>query len=210
MSNEVKKEPAKEKIDPVVKNEVEVKKKSKVKSATESFLGEELDSVKDHIVNDMIIPSTKDAMSNMFGGIIDFFNDMIHDFIDTMLFGADSHQQKTKASQTYVSYQGYYTKKNNNSRQKRPVTAKEQHDISELEYQTAEDARTVLYDMQDIINSYKSVSVAELFDLSGITLDWAERKEKEKIGWTDLSGVSVRRRRGKHILTLPRAERLED
>ena len=74
----------KKKLDPVVDGGVTVRKKSKGKAAVESFLGEEVEEVKNHIVYDMIIPSTKDAISNMFGGVIDFFNDMMHEFIDSV------------------------------------------------------------------------------------------------------------------------------
>ena len=70
-------DPNKERLEPVVEHKVTVRKKSKGQKAVESFLGEEVESVKDHIIYDMVIPSTKDALSNMFGGVIDFFNDML-------------------------------------------------------------------------------------------------------------------------------------
>ena len=202
----------KKKLDPVVEHEVTVRKKSKGQKAVESFLGEEVESIKDQIVYDMIIPSTKDAMSNMFGSIVDFFNDMLHEFIDSILFGKDG-RVKTKASQTYVSYQGYYAKKNNpsRSRDKRESYLSTRHDIEDLDYDTMEDALRVKSELLDRIDNYKQVTVAELFDLSGKTLDWAEYQEKDRLGWTDLSMMGKpRRRRGKYILPLPRPEKLED
>ena len=202
----------KKKFDPVIDGkDVVVKKKSKGKKAVESFLGEEVESVKDHIVNDMIIPSTKDAMSNMCGGIVDFFNDMFHEFIDSIFFGAD-RERKTKASETYVSYQGYYNKPKTGNRnqlrtEKRFST---RQSIEDLEYPTFEKALKVKKELLDILENYPQVTVADLFDISEQTLDWADYQEKDKYGWTDLSSLGKpRRRRGKYILPLPKPERLE-
>ena len=206
-------DPKKERLESVVEHEVTVRKKSKGQKAVESFLGEEVEEVKNHIVYDMIIPSTKDALSNMFGGVIDFFNDMMHEFIDSVLFGA-TEQKKTKASQTYVSYQGYYNKKNRTTTrttQRRETVFSSRHDIEDLDYDTVEDATRVQRELIDRIETYKQVSVAELFDLSGHTLDWAEYQEKDRIGWTDPTLIGrPRRRRGKYVIPLPRPERLED
>lgn len=200
----------KKKLDPVIDGKnVVVRKKSKGQRAVESFLGEEVESVKDHIVQDLIIPSTKDALSNMCGSVVDFFNDMFHDFINSIFFGS-AGPTKTKSSDTYVSYQGYYSSKNKqNSSYRRESSIKERHNISELDY-TYEDAIKVRNELLDLDSKYPYITVAELFDLSNQTLDWVEYKEKEKYGWTDLSNLGYpRSRRGRWIIPLPRPERLE-
>lgn len=205
-------EEQKKKLEPVIDgSDVTVHKRSKGQRAVESFLGEEIDSVKDHIIQDMIIPSTKDALSNMFGGIIDFFNDMFHEFIDSILFG-DSATTRTKASETYVSYQGYYNKgKQKKNQPAHRTTYSTRHAIEDLEYNTMEKALKVRSELVDRIENYQQVSVAELFDLSDQTLDWAEYQEKDRIGWTDISSIGKpRRRRGKYIIPLPRPERLPE
>ena len=209
----------KKKLDPVVDGGVTVRKKSKGKAAVESFLGEEVEEVKNHIVYDMIIPSTKDAISNMFGGVIDFFNDMMHEFIDSVLFGA-SDTPRSRSSQTYVSYNGYYNSKSK-TRSSRPVretsTSTKRHTIDEIEFESdeketaVEKATKVYLEMVDRIDKYNEVSVAEFFDLAGITLDWVEEQEKDAWGWKDPSAIGKpRRRRGKYIIPLPRPVRLED
>ncbi len=200
----------KKKLDPVIDgSDVVVRKKSKGQQAVESFLGEEVGEVKNHIVQDLVIPSAKDAMSNMCGSIVDFFNDMFHEFIDTIFFGS-SETRQTKASQTYVSYQGYYNKSNRNNRTERksePV----RHSVEELEYPNLEKAVKVRNDLIEQIENYNQASVADLFYLSEKTLDWAEYKEKDAIGWTDISAIGKpRRRRGKYIIPLERPVKLED
>lgn len=207
----------KKKLDPVINGGATVHKKSKSKAAVESFLGEEVESVKDHIVYDMIIPSTKDAMSNMFGSIVDFFNDMMHEFIDSIFFGS-SETPRTKSSQTYVSYQGYYNKgKSRNTRLTKQTSNTRRHTIDEVEFETdeketaLEKATKVYLEMVDRIDKYNEVSVAEFFDLAGITLDWVEEQEKDAWGWKDPSAIGKpRRRRGKYIIPLPRPVSLED
>ena len=202
----------KKKLEPVIDGtNVVVKKKSKGQRAVESFLGQEAESVRDHIVDDLIIPSAKDAMSNMCGSIVDFFNDMFHEFIDAIFFGTSGETTRTKASETYVSYQGYYSNKN----KKRSIPEKKseysRHSIEELEYPSFETALKVRNDLVDTIENYGQASVADLFSLSEQTLDWAEYKEKDGIGWTDPSAIGKpRRRRGRYIIPLPRPVRLED
>lgn len=201
----------KKKLDPVINgNDVVVRKKSKGQQAVESFLGEEVSEVKNHIVEDLVIPSAKDAMSNMCGSIVDFFNDMFHEFIDTIFFGS-SEPRKTKASETYVSYQGYYNRKSNSGRRESVRTTSTRHSMEDLEYINLDEALKVRNELIEQIERYGQVSVADLFSISGQTLDWAEYKEKDGYGWTDpLSVGKPRRRRGKYIIPLPRPERLED
>ena len=210
-------DPKREHLDPVISGGATIRKKSKGQKAVESFLGEEVESVKDHIVYDMVIPSTKDALSNMFGGVVDFFNDMMHEFIDSILFGGSD--VKTKASQTYVSYNGYYNK----NRSRSTITTKEttrrsgRHSIDEVEFESdeketaAEKAAKVYKDMIERIEMYNEVSVAEYFDMAGISLDWTEEREKDEWGWRDVSCIGrPRKRRGKYIIPLTRPERLRE
>lgn len=201
----------KKKLDPVIDgSDVVVRKKSKGQQAVESFLGEEVSEVKNHIVQDLVIPSAKDAMSNMCGSIVDFFNDMFHEFIDTIFFGS-SETRQTKASQTYVSYQGYYNKKSRSGSQTASKRESIRHSIEDLEYSNIEQALRVRNELIERIEHYNQVTVAELFDLSNQTLDWAEYQEKDRYGWTDPSSIgNPRRRRGKYIIPLPRPARLED
>lgn len=193
-------------------SDVVVRKKSTGRKSVESFLGEEIESVKDHIVYDMIIPSTKDAMSNMCGGIVDFFNDMFHSFIDSIFFGSDNSRTKSKGSETYVSYSGYYNKKNTSSNQSRREShISTRYNLEDLEYPNMEKALKVRKDLIELIENYNEASVADLFYLSEQTLDWADYKEKDKFGWTDpLSIGKPRRRRGKYIIPLPRPEKLRE
>lgn len=210
MADENLKTSEKKKLEPVVDHDVTVTKKSKGKQAMESFLGEEVETVKDHILYDLVIPSSKDALSNMCGSVVDFFNDMFHEFIDSIFFGS-SKTPKVKASETYVSYQGYYNKKSSNNHRRREPLNSKRHNIEDLSYETMEDALKVRNEMKDRVDHYRQVTVAELFDLSGKTLDWAEYQEKDKWGWTDLSYLDrPRRRRGKYVLPLTKPERLED
>jgi hypothetical protein len=83
--------------------------------------------------------------------------------------------------------------------------------MEDLEYINLDEALKVRNELIEQIEHYGQVSVADLFSISGQTLDWAEYKEKDGYGWTDpLSVGKPRRRRGKYIIPLPRPERLEE
>lgn len=84
--------------------------------------------------------------------------------------------------------------------------ARARHDFDDLVIPTRQEAEEVIDQMFDMISKYESVSVADLYTLTGLKADHTDFKW----GWTDMRGASVGRvRGGGYLLDLPEPEYLE-
>lgn len=67
-------------------------------------------------------------------------------------------------------------------------------------FDNRKEAEEVLDQMTDIINAYGHCSVADLYDLSGVTSKFSDNK----VGWIDIKKASVVRSRTGYMLKLPK------
>ena len=59
--------------------------------------------------------------------------------------------------------------------------------------------------MDELISSYRVVSVADFYDLAGITPEYTDNK----YGWTDIRSANIVRVRDGYMIKLPRAVPLD-
>lgn len=84
--------------------------------------------------------------------------------------------------------------------------ARARHDFDEVVINTRQEAEEVLERLYDALDKYDSVSVADLYMLTGIKSDHTDYKW----GWRSLAGAQVARvRSGGYLLDLPEPEHLE-
>ena len=74
-------------------------------------------------------------------------------------------------------------------------------DFQDLIFESRGEAEEVLTNLLDLIADYGVASVADLYDLVGITGPFTDNK----YGWTDLRTASVSRTREGYIINLPKA-----
>ena len=77
----------------------------------------------------------------------------------------------------------------------------EGYNYDDIILDTRREAEEVLDRMQDLIDSYGMVSVADLYDLVGINGSYTDNK----YGWTHLRSTDVQRVRDGYLLKLPKA-----
>ena len=173
------------KVEKVVKGSVKAKKKNEAKKLADTFLSEDISSVKDYIVMDVLVPAVKKAVS-----------DIITNGIDMLLYGEAGHAGKnTRASR--VSYGKYY-----GERDSRPArTSRGGYDYDDIILESRGEAEEVLSRMDELIDTYEVVSVADLYDLVGITGNYTDNK----YGWTDIRSAKAVRVRDGYMLKMPRA-----
>lgn len=175
----------------VVKGSTKTKPKSKVHKFTDTFLSEDIDSVKDYVVSDVMIPAFKKLVS-----------DIIRDGIDMLLYGESGRRKDGRDSSDYVSYSRYYDRKDDRRSEPR---ARTRFDYNDIIFETRGDAERVRSQMMDIIDTYGFVTVADLYDLSDLDAPYTSNK----YGWTSLrSAESVRGRDG-YLLKLPKASLID-
>lgn len=181
-------------ITPVVddKSHVKLRKKSLGKKFTETFLSDDLESVKKYAVHDVIIPAIKDTIVNI-----------VKDGIEMLFYGSTKGSSSTKyGNVTYVSYNSLSDKKANN----KPYKQDDIPNYNEIILDSRGIAEKVLEQLRDMIAQYGSASVADLMELVNLDssfTDW-------KYGWTNLRGSTVKRVRGGYLIVLPRPEILTD
>ena len=177
------------KIEPIAK--AKTKKKSEVKKFADVFIAEDITSVKNYIVNDVLIPAAKKAIS-----------DIITNGIDMILYGEARGKDRRRDSGSRVSYTKYYERDRDRDRDyDRRRERRSVYDYDDIILDTRREAEDVLNRMDDLIDAYGMVSVADLYDLVGVTGNYTDNK----YGWTNLRNAEVRRTRDGYLIKLPKA-----
>lgn len=175
--------PAK-KVEKVVTGTVRTKKKSGFSKLRDTFVSDDVQNVKSYVLTDILVPSAKKLVSEI---------------VDTILFG-ESTGGRRRSSSEYISYNKYSDKRDDRrySESRSRVTL----DFDDIVFDNMREAEEVLERMDELLANYGVVSVADFYDLAGITGDYTYNK----YGWTNLrSAVPVRLRDGGYIIKLPRA-----
>ncbi len=175
------------KIEKIISGPIKTKKKSNTKKISEIFISEDASSVKSYILMDVVVPTIKKA---------------IIDTIEIVFNGDTGHTKKT-SSGSKVSYQRYYendrfTNRSHNNERPRGV-----YDYDDIVFTTRGEAEKVLDGMFDLLEQYEILSVADFYELVGITGEYTHHK----YGWTTLRGSEIKRLRGGngYIINLPKA-----
>lgn len=184
-SHKAREEVAEKKVEKVVSGKTSTKKKSGIRKLSDTFLSEDVSNVKSYIFSEVLLPAAKKLVS-----------DIVTNGTNMLLYGEIKNK---KGNSSKVSYSRYY---DDRSRDYRSPVVRSNFDYDEIIFETRGDAEAVLDAMYDILNQYKVVSVAELYDLASIT---THNYTCNNYGWIDLRGSSVVRVRDGYILKLPRA-----
>ena len=184
-SHKAREEVAEKKVEKVVSGKTSTKKKSGIRKLSDTFLSEDVSNVKSYIFSEVLLPAAKKLVS-----------DIVTNGTNMLLYGEIKNK---KGNSSKVSYSRYYYDR---SRDYRSPVVRNNFDYDEIIFETRGDAEAVLDAMYDILNQYKVVSVAELYDLASIT---THNYTCNNYGWIDLRGSSVVRVRDGYILKLPRA-----
>lgn len=178
------------KVEKVVTGKVKTKKKSEIHKFADIFISEDASNVKSYIFMDVLVPAIKKAIS-----------DIVTDGIDMILYGGTGHSRKRSGSgtnATYVSYRNYSDRDRDRHRDD-DYRPRSQYDFKNIILETKGEAEDVLDRLDEILDQYNMVRVADLYDLVGITGEYTDNK----YGWTSLNTARVERVRDGYMLKLP-------
>ena len=153
---------------------------------TDSFISEDAANVKSYIVMDVLVPAVKKAIS-----------DIVRDGIDMILYGES--KGRSSSSSSYVSYRDYSRRDEDRFRDRDRDRRGYNHDDIVLE--SRGEAEEVITRMDELIETYGVVSVADLYDLVGKTCEYTDNK----YGWTNIRNAEPIRVRDGWMLRLPKA-----
>lgn len=176
----------KKEITKVVNGKVRVKKKTGISKFADTFISEDAQNIKSYVLQDVLIPAIKKAIS-----------DIVGNGIDMILYGETGHSKK-RSNSSQISYTKYYSDKRDDRRDSR---ARVGYSYDEIILDSRGEAEEVLDCMFGILDTYQFVSVADLYDLVGISCNYTDNK----YGWTNLNGAEAVRVRDGYILKLPKA-----
>jgi hypothetical protein len=142
--------------------------------------------VKSHILYDVLIPAGKKALS---------------DVLDAFLYGGTGRGGKKNYNASKVSYESRYSQYDDRRRTYDVSPLKTGYGCDDIILDSRGEAEDVLSRMDELINVYGMVSVADLYDLVGITGNYTDNK----YGWTNIRGVKVTPVREGYMLKMPKA-----
>lgn len=170
----------------VAKANGKLKKKSEAGKLANIFLAGDVASVKSYIIEDVLIPTLKNAVS-----------EVVRNGIDILLYGEVKNRgNKTNASK--VSYNNCY---NSNSSRSNYGGSSNNYSYDDIIFPSRGDAEVVLDGLNDIIQQYGFASIADLYELANIT---AGKYTDNNYGWCEILTVSPARVPEGYILRLPR------
>lgn len=180
-------------VEKVVTGEVTVKKKTIGDKFKETFVADDAENVGSYIFKDVVIPTVKET-------IVDIVTKGIN-----MIFYGDTRSAKSSTSQPTSSfnYGRYFTPDS----QRRVIDNRTRvsHNFNNLEFTTRGEAEEVRNNLVELTYMYGQATVADLYDLAGITSEYTDHK----YGWEELGSSKVRRVSNGYIIILPKAMLLE-
>lgn len=173
------------KVEKVISGTARTKKKSEFSKFANTFISEDIQSVKDYILMDVLVPAVKKAIS-----------DVVTNGIDMILYG-ESGSKRSSSTASKISYRSYYDRPND----------REHHRSSGFDYDdilldSRGEAESILDRMDELISTYHVVSVADFYELADIT---NENYMNNKYGWKDIRSAKIVRTRDGYMIRMPRA-----
>lgn len=162
-------------------------KKNEIRKLTDIFISEDAANVKSYIVWDVLVPSIKKALY-----------DIVVNSLDMSLFGGRGGRRSVADKVSYHDY-GSASRRDDRSYSRSRTTSGYSYDDIILE--TRGEAEAVLSRMDEIMEEYEIVRVADLYDLVGITGEHTDNK----YGWTNIRNAEIERVRDGYRIKMPRA-----
>lgn len=189
-SNSHKAREERPRAEKVVTGNVSVVKKKGFSKFMSSFMGEERsgDDIKSHILDDLVIPTIKDAIMDTVGILLGR--------------GRYSGSRRDRPIADRVSYGKFYSDSGSRTTPARTSTV---FNTDEVVFGNKGDAEFVLDRLYEMLEQYKVVRVTDFYDLAGVTADYTA----QRYGWSSLHGSRVERVRDGYIVELPRAMALD-
>lgn len=163
----------------------------------ETFIGDDVDSVWQYILWDVVVPAAKTTIS-----------DAVSSGIEMLLFGETRRRPANisrNRGESYVSYSKYYADKDRQSNRPRLASERRAYLNDEIILESRSDAENVLDTLADNIDRYGVTSVADLYQLVGIQ----SQSTDNRYGWEDLRQARVQRTRDGYLLDLPKARPID-
>ena len=178
------------KVEKIVKGTVKSKKKNGIDKLKDNFISEDAANIKTYVIMDVLIPAVKKAIC-----------DIVKNGVDMILYGESGRSNRRPSE--YVSYDRRYLDRGD-PRFYKADRARIGYSYDDIILETRGEAEDVLARMDELIELYGMVSVADLYDLVGITGNYTDNK----YGWTNIRNAEPVHVRDGYMLRLPKVTSL--
>ena len=178
--------PEPKKVEKVVTGTVKTRKKTEFDKIKETFISEDARNIKSFVIDDVLIPSIKKAIS-----------DIVVNSIDMLLYGDSGRPNR----RTTVTDRFSYDQCSRNRTTRTESRGRSGYDFDDIVLETRGEAEAVLSQMDAIIDTYGVAKVSDLYDLVGKTCAYTDNK----YGWTNLRNAEPIRVRDGYLLKMPKA-----
>lgn len=182
----------KKEVKKVVKGTVKTKKKKSTSKFADIFISEDAANVKSYVLMDVLVPAVKKAIS-----------DIVTDGIDMILYGETGRTKKRSGSASYVSYRNYSDRDRRDD--KHYESRRQSYSNDDIILETRGEAEEVLSVMNELLDNYGIVSVADLNELVGVSGYYTDNR----YGWTSIRNAEVVRVRDGYWLKMPKARPID-
>ena len=159
-------------------------KKNDIRKLTDVFISDDVKNIKSYVIMDVLVPTIKNA-------IVDIVTNGVN-----MIFFGGTRPTKSRGASSYVSYSSFA------SRDRREDTTRSRgvYSYDDIILESRGEAEDVLSRMDELIEMYGEASVADLYDLVGITGQYTDNR----YGWTNLKNAEPVRVRDGYMLKMPK------
>lgn len=187
--NEKKELPEGKRTEKVVHGKVKTKKND-MRKLTDIFISEDAANVKNYILMDVIVPSVKKAIYDLIVGALDM-----------SLYGGRGGGGGRRPVADKVSYTDYNSMSRRDERSYNRTQTASGYSYDDIILDSRGEAEAVLSRMDEVMEEYGQVRVADLYDLVGVTGNYTDNN----YGWTNIRNAEVVRVRDGYKIKMPRA-----
>lgn len=187
---EAVKQAEEKRVEKVVTGKVVTKKKSGFSKFAGEFISEDAKNIKSYVIGDVLIPAFKKAIS-----------DIITDGIDIILYGGNGRSRSGRSNADRVSYRSYYDDRRPSDKLTTSRYSSNSYSYDDIILDSRGEAEEVLARMDELMDTYGLVRVADLKDLVGITGSYTDNK----YGWTNIRNAEIVHVRDGWMIKMPRA-----
>ena len=182
--------PAEKRAEKVVHGKVKTKANN-ARKLTDIFISEDAANVKNYIIMDVIVPSIKKAVYDLIVGTLDM-----------SLYGGRGNGGKRPTADK-ISYRDYSSASRRDERSYGTTRTSSGYSYDDIYVETRGEAESIR--MDEIMEEYEQVRVADLYDLVGISGDYTDNK----YGWTNIRNARGVRTSDGYKIEMPRATALK-
>lgn len=171
------------KVEKVVSGTVITKKQPAYKKFFGSIAQEDSRTLKDYFLYDILAPMIKRG---------------IEDIVHVWLFGTGKRDYDRASTRSTVSYRSYYDDRDRGTKTRVLSTG---YNYDDIILSSRAEAEKVLTSMDDLIDKYGLISVADYYDLVDVSSQYTDNH----YGWDDIRSARVVRVSNGYMIKLPKA-----